>query len=200
MAIYSRYSKVVEADGTPLRVRAALQFINQIRSEVEGEDDSEYDAGTQWAIKWFEWFGWNAGPYGDAETLSKSKNMTVTNLKHVGLVISEAGKVQLRARADLPKIGNLRMRKDLTTWEVMQRMIQELLYGNTEVGAAHILRQATEHTDMIQTLTYRLFTLCERKKMATEAMPYNSLATSWPEITRLAYRENEEPPEQATMF
>src|SRR5258708_11928895 len=91
MAIYSRYSKVVEADGTPLRVRAALQFINQIKDEIGGEEDSDYDVGTQWAIKWFDLYALNAGLYGDAETLSKSRNMSVANLEQAGLVLAKAG-------------------------------------------------------------------------------------------------------------
>ena len=70
MAIYSRYKAVLEADGAPMRVRAALQLINAALDEMLAEQEGEYDADTRWAIAWFEQNAFEEGPYGVAETLS----------------------------------------------------------------------------------------------------------------------------------
>lgn len=187
MAIYSRYSKVVESDGTPMRVRTALQLINRALDEALAEQEGEYDAETRWAIAWFEQFAMNAGEYGLAETLSKAKNTTVQGLVDAGLLEARGGKVRLLKRAELPDNWNPQATR-LTVWEVMQRMIHALLNGSGEVGAAHILRQASVQGEAARDLACRLYTVCERKGWAQEALAYNSLVTSWSEITRLAYR------------
>jgi len=188
MAIYSRYSKVVESDGTPLRVRTALQLINRALDEALAEQEGEYDAETRWAIAWFEQYAMNAGEYGIAETLSKAKNTTVQSLVDAGLLEARAGKVHLLKREELPEAWNPKASR-LTVWEVMQRMIHELLDGKGDVGAGDILRKASAQAEVARDLAYRLYTVCERKGWAQEALAYNSLVTSWSEISRLAHRE-----------
>ncbi len=190
MAIYSRYSKVVESDGTPLRVRTALQLINRALDEALAEQEGEYDAETRWAIAWFEEYAMNAGEYGRAETLSKAKNTAVHALEHAGLVVSKAGKVRLVKREELSSNWNPKTSR-LTVWEVMQRMIHELLDGKGDTGAGDILRQASTQGEVARDLAYRLYNVCERKGWSQEAQAYNSLVTSWSEISRLAYREAE---------
>ncbi len=190
MAIYSRYSKVVESDGTPLRVRTALQLINRALAEALAEQEGEYDAETRWAIAWFEEYAMNAGEYGRAETLSKAKNTAVQTLEHAGLVVSKAGKVRLMKREELYSNWNPKTNR-LTVWEVMQRMIHELLDGKGDTGAGDILRQASTQGEVARDLAYRLYNVCERKGWSQEAQAYNSLVTSWSEISRLAHREAE---------
>src|SRR6266566_2558205 len=150
MSIYSRYSKVVESDGTPLGVRTALQLINRALDEVLEEQEGEYDAETRWAIAWFEQYAMDAGDYGVAETLSKAKNMSVQNLEHAGLVVSRGGKVRLRRRDELseawrPKLNPVCERKGwaqealaynslVASWSEISRLAQreasdELLWG-----------------------------------------------------------------------
>ena len=188
MSIYSRYSKVVESDGTPLGVRTALQLINRALDEVLEEQEGEYDAETRWAIAWFEQYAMEAGEYGIAETLSKAKNMSVENLEHAGLVVSKAGKVCLRKRDELSEEWHPKLNPRLTVWEVMQRLIYALDQKG-EPGAGEILRQANSQGEIARDLAYRLYTLCERKGWAQEALAYNSLVASWSEISRLAQRE-----------
>jgi len=190
MAIYSRYSKVVESDGTPLRVRTALQLINRALDEALAEQEGEYDAETRWAVAWFEEYAMNAGEYGRAETLSKAKNTAVQALEHAGLVVSKAGKVRLVKREELSSNWNPKTSR-LTVWEVMQRMIHELLDGKGDTGAGDILRQASAQGEVARDLAYRLFVVCERKGWTQEALAYNSLVTSWLEISRLAHRQAE---------
>jgi putative DNA methylase len=187
MAIYSRYSKVVESDGTPLKVRTALQLINRALDEALAEQEGEYDGETRWAIAWFEQYAMNDGEYGVAETLSKAKNMSVQGMVDSGLVKAHGGKVHLVRREDLLESWNPRS-SHLTAWEVTQRMIAAL-DAKGEVGAGDILRQAGSIGEVARDLAYRLYTICERKGWAQEALAYNGLVSSWSEISRLAYRE-----------
>jgi putative DNA methylase len=200
MSIYSRYSQVVESDGTSLRVRTALQMINQELDAALAEQEGEYDRETRWAIAWFEQYGMQEGEYGIAETLSKAKNMSVDRLEHIGLVVSKAGKVRLKRREELPQEWTA---SDSTVWEVAQRMIYALLEGKGEgggeIGTANILRQALSLSESVRDLLYRLYTVCERKGWAQEALAYNALVTSWTQITDLAHRRPTEI-QQATLL
>jgi putative DNA methylase len=192
MAIYSRYSKVVESDGSLLKVRTALQLINRALDEALAEQEGEYDAETRWAVAWFEQFAMEPREYGSAETLSKAKNTSVQALVDAGLLEAKAGKVRLLKREELSQTWNPKTSR-LTVWEVTQRMIDELLSGKGkgETGAADILRSASSQGEAARDLAYRLYTVCERKNWTQEAQAYNSLVTSWLEISRLAHREAE---------
>ncbi len=187
MAIYSRYSKVIESDGSPLRVRTALQLINRTLDEVLAEQEGEYDAETRWAVAWFEEYAHEEGEYGRAETLSKAKNMSLQSLVEADLLSARAGKVRLLRRDELPAEWNPTSPR-LTVWEVMQRLI-DALDKHGDVGAGNILRRVGERGEIARDLAYRLYTVCERKDWATEALSYNSLVTSWSEISRLAHRQ-----------
>jgi putative DNA methylase len=100
MAVFTRYAKVLESDGSPMTVRTALGLINQSLDEVLAEQEGEFDGDTRWALAWFEQFGMDDGPFGDAETLSKAKNTAVNALVDAGIVVARAGKVRLVKRED----------------------------------------------------------------------------------------------------
>jgi putative DNA methylase len=194
MSIYSRYGQVVESDGSPLRVRAALQMINQELDAALTEQEGEYENETRWAIAWFEQCRMQEGPYGVAETLSKAKNMTVAHLEESGLVISKAGKVRLLKREELDGVWKP---QESTVWEVAQRLIYALLEGKGDLGgergAASILRQVPSLSESVRDLAYRLYAICERQGWAQEALGYNALITSWSQITEQAYKGAHEP-------
>jgi putative DNA methylase len=185
MAVFSRYAKVIEADGTPMRVRSALQLINQALDEVLSEQESEYDADTQWAVAWFDQFGTSEAPFGEAETLSKAKNTSVGGLVESGLLRAAKGRVQLIGREQLDADWDPATDKRLTIWEVAQHMIRRLKSGG-EQAAADLLRKVGGMGEMARDLAYRLYDVWERKGWAEEAIAYNSLVVAWPEISRLA--------------
>jgi putative DNA methylase len=185
MAVYSRYAKVIEADGSSMRVRSALQLINQALDEVLSEQESEYDADTQWAVAWFDQFGTSEAPFGEAETLSKAKNTSVGGLVESGLLRAAKGKVQLVAREQLDADWDPTTDRRLTIWEVTQHLIARVKSGG-EQAAADLLRKVGGMGEIARDLAYRLYSVCERKGWTEEAIAYNSLVVAWPEITRAA--------------
>ena len=200
MALFSRYAKVIEADGASMTVRTALTLINQMLDEVLAEQEGEFDAYTRWAVAWFEQYGVQEGPYGVAETLSKAKNTSVQGLAESGIVNSRAGSVQLLGRNDLPADWDPAKEKHLTAWEATQQLIQAL-DTKGESGAADLLRQlGGDYGDKARDLAYRLYSICERKKWAHEALAYNSLVVAWPELIRLANQTAPEGQSQGDLF
>src|SRR5205814_1349477 len=120
----SRYSKVIEADGSPMRVRTALAVINEALDELLAEQEADFDADTRWCVAWFEQHGMAEGPFGIAETLSRAKNTAVNGLVEAGVVRSRAGKVSLLDRSELDSTWNPAADARLTVWEVTQHLIR----------------------------------------------------------------------------
>jgi len=199
MSVFSRYNKVLESDGTAMRVRTALQLINQTLDEVLAEQEGEYDADTRWSVAWFEQYGMEEGPYGVAETLSKAKNTAVGALVEAGILRAQGGKVRLLRRDEFSSNWNPASAKRLTVWEVTQRLIRAL-QEQGDAGAAAILDHVGAYGEIVRDLAYRLYTVCERKKWADEALAYNSLVVEWSDISGAAERLGRTTAEQAHLF
>ena len=103
MAVYTRYAKVLDAQGNPVAVSDALALINHTLDEVLAEQEGEFDADTRWALAWFEQQGFAAGEYGVAETLSTAKNTSVAGMEEAGILESKAGEVRLLRPEELPE-------------------------------------------------------------------------------------------------
>jgi putative DNA methylase len=198
MAIYSKYAAVLEADGSSMRVRAALQLINQILDEYLTEQEGEFDGDTRWALTWFEQHQFNEGVYGDAETLSKAKNTSVQGLVEAGILEAKAGKVRLLPRSELAAKWQPDQDERMPVWEITQHLIRALDQTG-ETGAANMLAKLGDRGSLAKDLAYRLYSLCDRKNWSQEALAYNSLVISWPEITRLANEIQPEPPAQTAL-
>jgi putative DNA methylase len=202
MAVYTRYAKVIDAEGKPVSVRDALALINQVLDEALAEQEGDFDADSRWALAWFEQYGFNDGEFGVAETLSKAKNTSVGGLVDAGMLISKAGKARLLRPAELPADWEPAADPRLTVWEMVHHLIRALEAGG-ESAAADLVAKLGGKAEVARELAYRLYTLCERKKRAAEALSYNSLVQSWPEITRLAQglaAAGETGPAQSALF
>ena len=185
MAIFSRFAQVVEADGSQMSVRSALQLINQVVDVVRSEDQVEFDADTSFAVTWFETHQYSAGAFGEADNLARARNVAVAGVQEAGVLHSAAGKVRLYTRAELPKDWNPEIDKRLTVWEATQHLIKRL-EEDGEQAAAALLNKLGPMAEQARHLAYRLYTTCERKKWAEEARAYNSLVIAWPELEKLA--------------
>jgi len=185
MAVYSRYSNISEADGSRLTVRSALQIINQILDELLAEQDNDYDRDTRWAVSWFEQFGFASGDFGVAEVLSKAKDTALRGLEDAGIVESKGGKVRLYNRQELDSNWDPLTDKRLTIWEITHYLIRALEEGGV-MKAAALMKKTGSKAETAQELAYRLFVICEKKKNSQDAIPYNTLVVSWPEIKAAA--------------
>ena len=185
MAVFSRYSRVLETDGSAMTVRASLGLINHALDEVLAEQEGEYDAETRWAVAWFEQFGVSEGKYGDAENLARAKDTAVEAMKSAGIVKSGGGKVRLLGRDTLNSAWDPTVERRLTIWQVTQYLVHAIEKGG-EQSAAEMLRKLGALGESAKDLAYRLYVIAERKKWAQEAFAYNMLVKSWPELTKQA--------------
>ncbi len=126
MAVYTRYSKVLDAEGKQLSVREALAIINQTLDEALAEQEGDFDADTRWALAWFEQSGFDEGDFGVAETLSKAKNVGILGLEHSGILTSSRGKVRLLKPDELPASWDPATDTRLTAWEIVHQLIRAL--------------------------------------------------------------------------
>lgn len=184
MAVYTRYTRILESDGTPMPVRSALQIINQLLDEVLAEQEGAFDAETGWAVAWFDQFGFHDGPFGEAETLSKAKNSAVNALEQAGIIKTGSGKVRLFRPEELPADWNPLTDKRLTVWETTHHLIRALNTG--EAAAAALATKLGSAAEPARELAYRLYAVCERRKRSTEAQDYNALVQAWGGIRLLA--------------
>ena len=191
MAVYTRYARVLDAAGEPMSVREALALINQILDEVLAEQEGDFDADTRWAVAWFEQHAFAEGDYGVAEILSKAKNTSVAGMLEAGILRSRGGRVRLLWPRELPDYWDPEGDTRLTAWEIVHHMVRVLELGG-ELAAAVLVRKLGARAEVARELCYRLYTLCERKKRPAEALAYNGLVQSWPEISRLAGTRTEE--------
>ena len=185
MAVFSRYAMVIEAGGQPMSVRAALGLTNQMLDEVLTEQEGEFDADTRWAVAWFDQQGFSEGEYGVAETLSNAKVTSVGGLVKAKIVASGRGKVRLLKPAELPANWDPATDNRLTVWETVHHLIRVLESGG-ESAAAALAAKLGAKAEIARELAYRLFSVCERRKRPSEALSYNALVQSWPEIARLS--------------
>jgi len=168
-----------------MSVRSALGLINEVLAEVLNSEESEFDADTRFALTWFEQFGHNSGPFGDADLLARAKDTTVSGVAQAGVVSSRDGKVRLVERMDLPVDWDPAGDNRLTVWETTQHLIRALESSEME-AAALLARMGPGLGERARQLAYLLFGLCDRKKWSDEAGAYNMLVTAWPEISKLA--------------
>jgi putative DNA methylase len=196
MAVFSRYAKVLEADGTPMTVRSALALINQALDEILSEQEGDFDADTRFAVTWFEQHGFAEAPFGEADVLARAKDTSTGGLEEAGVLVSRAGKVRLLRREELPDDWDPVSDRRPTVWEATQHLAHRLEVRG-EDHAADLLRRLGGLGETARELAYRLYTTCERRGWAQDALAYNALVVAWPEIARLVAGTPEAEAQQA---
>ena len=185
MAVFSRYTRVVEADGDNMTVRDALTEINSALDVVLDEQQADFDSDTRWAVAWYTEFAFEEGSSGVAETLSKAKNTSISGLVKAGLLDQQGNSCRLLSREELADDWDPATDSRLTVWEVTQHLIRAQEEGG-EQAAASLLRAVGGLAEPARELAYRLYHTSERKGWTSEALAYNSLVTAWPDLTTLA--------------
>jgi len=179
MAVFSKYSAVLEADGSPMTVRSALQLINRFLAE----DDFDHD--TQFCLHWFEQHGWAEGKFGEADTLARAKGTSVDGVKHAGVVAASSGIVRLLKWKEYPADWDPEKDDRLPIWEALHHLIR-IFKSDGESGAGAVLAAVAAKAEVTRQLAYRLYTLCERAGWAEDARAYNEIVTSWNAIETAA--------------
>lgn len=178
MGVYSRYSKVLEADGTPMSVRSALQIINQELDLYFNEQDGELDKESRFCVELYTQCAFNDIKFGEADVLARAKNTSVDKLRSDGVLYSEKGVVHLLTREEIP----MEVSKDKGIWLLTQQLTRAMETDGV-MGAAKIVKEFfTSEPERAKALAYRLFTLAERRGWAAEAYAYNSLIVAWPDV------------------
>ena len=157
MAVYTRYAKVLDAEGKPLSVREALALINQTLDEALAAQEGDFDADSRWALTWFEQSGFDEGEYGVAEQLSKSKNTSVAGMVEAGILESKRGKVRLLRPEELPTGWDPVADRHRNDWEVVHHVIRVLGSGG-EGAAAGLVAKLGAKAEIARELAYRLYT------------------------------------------
>ena len=179
MAVFSNYSKVLEADGNPMRIRTALQIINAELDSYFAEQEGDLDADTRFCVSWFEQYGMKEAPFGEAEVLALARNTSVQGVAESGILQAHAGRVRLLSREEYPDAWDPTSDRRVNIWECTQYLIRALDQGG-EAEAARLANQlSSEQVEKARALAYRLYAICERKGWAQEAVAYNALVTSW---------------------
>lgn len=177
MGVYSRFSKVLEADGTPMSVRSALQIINQELDLYFTEQDGELDRDSRFCVDLYSQYAFNDIKFGDADVLARAKNTSVEKLAACGVLYAQKGIVRLRTRDEIP---------EKTNKEIIWLLTQQLTHAMEKdgvAGAAKVIDDIfTSEPEHAKALAYRLFTIAERKGWAQEAYAYNSLVIAWPDV------------------
>ncbi len=187
MAVFSRYAKVLEPDGSPMTVRAALARINEILDEVLAEQEGDFDAATRFAIAWYRQHGYRQGKYGDADVLARARNTAVESMDRGGILRSRAGVVQLLAPSELQGDYDVALDESISAWEICHHAIQLLEHEGASATHA-LLRDAAAHRytpvdlESVKQLAFLLFSIAEKNGWSQDAVGFNQLVTSWADI------------------
>jgi putative DNA methylase len=179
MAVFSKYAAVLEADGSLMSVRTALQLINRFLAE------DDFDPDTQFCLHWFEQHGWTESVFGEADVLARSKSTSVDAMREAGVLQSGGGKVRLLKWAEYPTDWDPRTDTRTPVWEALHQLIRALKHGGESASGA-LLAALGGKAEALRQLAYRLYTLCERLGQAEDARAYNELITSWTGIESVA--------------
>jgi putative DNA methylase len=187
MAVFSRYANVIESDGSEMTVRSALSRINEVLDELLTEQEGDFDPTTRFAIAWYRGNGYEAGAFGDAENLARARATAVTAMERGGILTARAGKVQLYRPSGLPENYDVTRDPSTSAWEALQHTIRiQESKGIPAAGA--FLREASRRADgavdldLVKELAYLLFQVAEKNGWTKDAISFNDVATSWPEL------------------
>jgi putative DNA methylase len=205
MAVFSRYSSVIEADGSPMTVRSALARINEILDQVLAEQEGDFDATTRFAIAWYRQHGYGVGAFGDADNVARARNTSVEAMDRDGILTSRAGKVTLVRSADTPADYDVLSDPHVSAWEALHHLIR-IMESRGISAAGEFLATAGGRTDgavepdLVKELAFLLFSVAEKNGWTKDALSFNAVGTAWAEILDAARTPLRVDPQEALTF
>ena len=196
IGVYSRYSKVLEADGGPMTVRSALAIINQEIDAYFSDQDGELDRESRFCVELYAQCAFNDIKFGEADVLARAKNVSIEGLEDKGLLAAAKGNVHLLTREEICEKYDLAA----PTWLNTQLLTRAMETGGVEASAQLARMMPGGTAEHAKALAYRLFTIADKKGWQQEAFAYNSLVSAWGEIQARAAQLAAEKPEQGSLF
>ncbi len=197
IGVFSRYRKVLEANGSEMTVRSALQIINQELDLYFSGQDSAIDSDSRLCVELFTQYAYNTVKFGDADILARAKGTSVAKLAGQDILYAAKGDVRLLTREELPeKVDS----SETNIWKLTQQLTRAMETGGINACAEILAPIFGSNGEEAKNLAYRLYSICERKNWAQEAYAYNALVVAWPEIQSKAAEINAAQPVQMTIF
>lgn len=188
IAIFSRYTSVIERDDSPMSVKTALQIINEELDQYLSSQEGDFDPETRFAVTWFTQHGYEKGVFGDADNLARARGISVDDVRHAGIVESSAGRVRIYKREELEDDWDPEADRHLTIWECCQYLVrQHQLDGLSHDTALLLKKFGSDKAEAVKDLAYVLYEISDKRRQdRQEATAYNALVTDWTELTRQA--------------
>ena len=197
MGVFSRFRRVLEADGSVMSVRSALQVINEEVDLYFNEQVGSMDAASRFCIDLYTQCAYNNIKYGEAEILANAKSTSIPMMAAHGVLYAKAGIVHLVEREELPdKVDS----GEQNTWLLTQQLTRAMAKGGVNACAEIVYSMFGSNTENAKDLAYRLYTIAERKGWAEEAYAYNNLVVAWPDIQSKAAELKAVQPEQLSIY
>jgi putative DNA methylase len=188
MAVFSRYSKVVESDGSSMSVRTALALINQALDEVLADMDGDLDSDSRFCLDWYRQNAWTERAFGDADNMARGRNTSVEGLARGGVLTSRAGKVRLLPPGELAPGWDPLADDRISLWEATMQLARVLDSEGVEAASALMAKLGQRvDLDAVQMLAYRLYELAQASR-PQDALLFNGLGTSWSDLSAVARR------------
>lgn len=197
MGVFSRYRRVLEADGSVMSVRSALQVINEEVDLYFNEKVGSLDAASRFCVDLYTQCAYNNIKYGEAEILANAKSTSIPMMAAHGVLYAKAGVVHLMERSELPTEVDS---NESTVWLLTQQLTHAMATGGIEACAKIVWGIFGSGAESAKDLAYRLYTIAERKGWTEEGYAYNALVVAWPDIQSRAAAMKAETPEQMTLF
>ena len=197
MGVFSRYRRVLEADGSVMTVRSALQVINEEVDLYFNEKVGSLDAASRFCVDLYTQCAYNNIKYGEAEILANAKSTSIPMMAAHGVLYAKAGVVHLMERSELPTAVDS---NESTVWLLTQQLTHAMATGGIEACAKIVWGIFGSGAESAKDLAYRLYTIAERKGWTEEGYAYNALVVAWPDIQSRAAAMKAETPEQITLF
>lgn len=186
MQIFSRYRAVLDQKGHPVKVDQALRMINLALGEVLDEQEGELDPESRFAVRWWEAYGWDSAPFGEADKTVRPLGISVDDVVRAEVVRSQANRVRLFGSGNLDRGWVPTSDAAPTAWEAVHHLADRLIDGGGELEAAKLMALLGPLQDSAMALTYRLHDIATKKGRTADQERYNALINSWAELVRLS--------------
>ena len=184
IAVFSRYARVRSASGGDIGAREALELINRTLDEVLGEQESDFDPDTRFAVRWYRQYGWRPEQSGIADQLARTTQTSIAELQRGGIFTTAGGKGRLLSIRELDAQWDPASDSRLSIWEATLRLAALLESKGIEKVAELVAKlPAAIPLSAIKELGFLLFHEAERKGDGADAQALNALVTSWGDVS-----------------